>query len=83
MLSGTLDTSSHFTPISVLCPGGTSDSKAFYTSHVYNLGQDLPNGYFAIGENAYILTSNLIIPYSGRHEQEMHSISFYPSFVSE
>jgi hypothetical protein len=31
----------------LLCPGGTSDRKAFYASHVYNLVQDLTNGFLS------------------------------------
>jgi hypothetical protein len=41
-----------FTSLSVLCPGGTSDSKAFYESRVYNLVQNFPDGFFVIGDNA-------------------------------
>jgi hypothetical protein len=29
--------------MTLLCPGGASDGKAFYASHVYNLVQDLTN----------------------------------------
>jgi len=28
--------------------------------------QELPDGYFAVGDNAYTLSSTLLIPYSGK-----------------
>ena len=65
-MQATCDASCRFTFLSVLCPGGTSDSKSFYASRVYNLVQELPDGYFAVGDNAYTLSSTLLIPYSGK-----------------
>jgi hypothetical protein len=44
----TCDANSQFTSLSVLCPGGTSDSKAFYTSEVYNLVQNLSDGVLSL-----------------------------------
>ena len=75
-VQATCDASCCFTSISVLCPGSTFDSKAFYTSHVYNLVQDLPDGCFVVGNNAWVLTSNLIIPYSGKNKQDSEKDAF-------
>jgi len=60
----------------------TSDSKAFYTSHVYNLVQDFSDGYFVVGDNANILTGNLIIPQSGKNQQDSSKNAFN-SFLSQ
>jgi hypothetical protein len=65
----TCDASCRITSLSVVCPGGTSDSKAFYASRVYNLVQELPDGCFAVGDNAYTLSSTLLIPYSCKDKQ--------------
>jgi hypothetical protein len=65
-VQATCNATCRFTSLSVICPGDTSDSKAFYDYQVYNLVQDLPDGYFVVGDKAYILSSNRIIPYSVR-----------------
>ena len=36
-VQATCDAFCRFTSLSVICPGGTSDSKSFYASNVYNL----------------------------------------------
>jgi hypothetical protein len=41
IVQATCHANCRFTSISVLCPGINSDSKVFYTSHIYNLVQDL------------------------------------------
>jgi hypothetical protein len=38
--------------------------------------QDLPDGYFVVGDNAYILSSTLIIPYSGKDKQDASKYAF-------
>lgn len=58
-VQATCDANCHFTSFSVLCPECTSDIKAFYASRVYNLVQDLPDGFFVIGANAYTLSPNI------------------------
>jgi len=75
-VQATCDASCRFTSLSVLCPRGTSDSKAFYASRVYNLVQELPDGYFAVGDNAYTLSITLLIPYSGKDEQNASKDAF-------
>jgi hypothetical protein len=54
-----------FTSLSVICPGGTSDSKSFYALNIYNTISQLPACFFVVGDNAYTLSSTLLIPYSG------------------
>jgi len=60
-VQATCDADCQFTSLSVLCSGSTSDNKAFYTSHVYNLVHELPGGFFAVGDNAYTLSLTLLI----------------------
>jgi hypothetical protein len=54
-----------FTSLSVIFPGGTSDSTSFYASKIYNLVSQPPAGFFIVGDNAYTLSSPLLISYSG------------------
>ncbi len=65
-----------FTSLSVLRPGSTSDNKAFYTYHVYNLVHELPDGFFAAGHNAYLLSPTLLIPYSGQDKRDKSKDAF-------
>jgi hypothetical protein len=51
----TCDASCHFPSLSVLFPGGTSNSKAFYAPQVYSLVEELPGGYFVVADNLFSL----------------------------
>jgi hypothetical protein len=75
-IQATCDASCSFTPLSVLCPGGTSDSKAFYSSRTYNLVEQLPEGFYVLADNAYCLSSTLLIPYSGWEKQDKSKDAF-------
>ncbi len=75
-IQATCDASCSFTSLSVLCPGGTSDSKAFYSSTTYNLVEQLPEGFYILADNAYCLSSTLLIPYSGREKQDKSKDAF-------
>jgi len=70
------DASCRFTSLSVLCPGGTSDSKAFYASNTYDLVQHLPDGFYVVADNAYCLSSSLLIPYSGKDKGDKNKDAF-------
>jgi hypothetical protein len=72
----TCGASCQFTSLSVLCLGGTSDSKAFYTYQTYNSVQDLPDGFFVVGDNAYALPPTLLIPYSGNKKKNSTKDAF-------
>jgi hypothetical protein len=54
-----------FISISVLCPGGTGDSKAFAASFVQQYVSSLPRGFYMAADNAYTLFDTLLIPYCG------------------
>jgi hypothetical protein len=64
-VQATCDACFRFTSLSVICPGATSDSKTFYASNIYNTISQLPAGFFVVGDNAYTLSSILLMPYSG------------------
>jgi hypothetical protein len=49
----------------VLCPGGTSDSRAYKASELRPFIDGLPPGFYSVADNAYILAEHLIIPYCG------------------
>jgi hypothetical protein len=76
-VQATCDTSCCFTSLTILCPGVTGDSKAFYASNTYNLVEQLPEGFYIVAHNVYCLSSTLLIPYNGRENRikvRMHSI---------
>jgi hypothetical protein len=54
----------HNSVISILCPGGTGDSKALFSSDVNDLVESLPNGFYVVADNAYTLSCKLLIPHS-------------------
>jgi len=75
-VQATCDASCCFTSLSVLCPGVTGDSKTFYASKTYNLAEQQPEGFYVMADNAYCLSSTLLIPYSGREKQDKSKDAF-------
>jgi len=59
------DAACRFLFVSIRCPGGTGDSKAFYGTRLATFLQELPAGYYIVADNAYTLLANVLIPYSG------------------
>ena len=80
-VQATCDLCCHFTLVSVLCPGGTGDSKAFSGSTLYDFIQGLPAGFYMIADNAYTLSEHLLIPYSGtdKKDKSKDAYNFYIS----
>ncbi len=72
----TCDCNSCFTSISVLCPGGTGDSKAYAASYLYSYVSNLPLGFYLIADNAYTLSDMLLIPYSGQDKVDSSKDAF-------
>jgi hypothetical protein len=64
-VQATYDADCWFTLISILCPGGTGDSKAFATSYVHQHVSALPQGLCLAADNAYTLSDTVLIPYCG------------------
>jgi hypothetical protein len=75
-VQATCDANCQLTSLYVLCPSGTSDSKAFYALQMYNLVEDLPNGFHVLGDNTCMLSPTLLIPYSGKEKQNSFKDAF-------
>jgi hypothetical protein len=43
----------HFTSLFVICPGGTSDCKAFYATNLDKLASHPPDDFFVVADNAF------------------------------
>ena len=52
------------------CPGGTGDSKAFFSSSLYDILYTLLPGLYLIADIDYTLSEHLLIPYSGINKKE-------------
>ena len=77
----TCDADCRFTSISILCPGGTGDSKAFAASCLHQYVSSLPRGFYLVGDNAYSLLDTLLVPYSGvdKLDPSKDAFNFYLS----
>lgn len=52
--------------LSVRCPGKTNDLLAYQASNLSSLIEGLPDGYFVVGDNAYVNTNHLLVPFPGQ-----------------
>ena len=52
--------------LSVLCPGKTNDLVAYESSKLSSLIEGLPDGYYAVGDNAYVNSNRLLVPFPGK-----------------
>ena len=52
--------------LSVLCPGKTNDLVAYKLSKISSLIEGLPEGYHGIGDNAYVNSNDLLVPFPGK-----------------
>ena len=52
--------------LSVLCPGKTNDLVAYESSKIASLIEGLPEGYYAVGDNAYVNSNHLLVPFPGK-----------------
>ena len=77
------DTNLHITYILVAGNGGTSNAQTFRKLHkLRDWLLRLPDGFFILGDNAYGLTSKLLIPFSGASEQDTFNDT-YNFFLSQ
>ncbi|XP_058794103.1 uncharacterized protein LOC131665891 [Phymastichus coffea] len=68
VLQGLCDADCFFTNVDVRWPGSVHDARAFTTSDLYPLCEDIcRNGYYFIGDSAYPLKSYLMRPYRRTH----------------
>ena len=75
------DARCRFIFLSIRCPGGTGDSRAFYGTKLDTFLKGIPDGFYAVADNAYTLSATLIIPYSGSDKRypEKDVFNFYVS----
>ena len=64
------------------CPGSVSDSTAFSESVLSQLVEQLPSGIHLIGDNAFVPTEHMLVPYSG-HEKNYTHYNVYNFFLSQ
>lgn len=57
-----------FIYFAVAAPGGTNDARAIRRCHLFNewIEKIKGKGYFIVGDNAYVLSDETLIPFSGR-----------------
>jgi DDE superfamily endonuclease len=60
------DAKLRFLFISAISPGKTNDYKAYEMSALSSLIEDLPEGYWCGGDNAYCTTEHLLAPFPGK-----------------
>ena len=71
-----------FTHLEVAAPGRTNDVRAYKRCvQLKNWIDNLPDEYFCVGDNAYPLSNNLLIPFSGANRSDKHkdAYNFYLS----
>ena len=70
-----------FTYVSVVSPGGANDCMAFVKSSLYDIVNNLPYGFYIIGDNAYVISEKSLTPYSGKQKLDLtkDSLNFYVS----
>jgi len=76
------DARQRFIYFGVVAPGKTNDNRAFNRcQELRRWLQDLPPKYFLIGDNAYTLTSQMLIPFSGsdKHSKDHDTYNYYLS----
>ena len=66
--------------LSVKTPGKTNDLKAYRMSKLSELVENLPEGYWCGGDNAYCNSEHLLVPFPGQNlPQRMDSFNFFLS----
>jgi DDE superfamily endonuclease len=70
-----------FTEVSVASPGGHNDIVAYRKSSIPKRVNNLPTGYYVIGDNAYTCSEHLLTPFSGenRNDRTRDTYNFYVS----
>ena len=76
------DANLRFIYFGVIAPGKTNDLRAFgRCEKLQEWLKDLPPEYFLVGDNAYTLSNNLLVPFSGSQKKEKYKqeYNFYLS----
>jgi hypothetical protein len=53
--------------MSIMCPGKTNDVNAYRHLKTSDFIEALPAGYFVVGDNAYVNSDHLLVPYPGEN----------------
>ena len=75
------DSELRFTYFAVCAPGGTNDARAVRRcTTLQKWLQDLQgSGFFIVGDNAYVLSNELLIPFSGTMNETQRTYNFFLS----
>lgn len=76
------DSKCRFVSVSVCSPGGTNDLTAFRNALLHDIHQQLPLGYYLVGDNAYVCSERMITPFKGVEKDDPHKDAFN-YFLSE
>jgi DDE superfamily endonuclease len=77
---GLCDAKLKFLYVTMTTPGKTNDLKAYRFSQLSEMIERLPYGYFVGGDNAYVNSEHLIVPFSGRNvTPEQDTFNYYLS----
>ena len=70
-----------FIYMSIQCPGGTNDARAYKNTTLPSLVEDLPIGKFIVGDAAYTVGEHLLTPFAGasRSEKKKDTYNYYLS----
>ena len=63
--------------LSVYCPGGTGDSKAYFDTLLDDKVESLPDRFYVVTNNAYMLSAHALIPYSGKEKKDPDKDVFF------
>lgn len=70
------DARCRFTYLSCRSPGGTGDSRAFHGTALNAFLQEIPRGYYVVGDAAYSLSATLLVPYTGADKRNKQNDIF-------
>ena len=76
-----VDANLKFIYFGVIGPGSMNDNRSYKKSGLESIINNLPNGFFILGDAAYTLSNNLLIPFVGsnRHDPAKDAYNFYLS----
>ena len=71
-----------FTYVAIAGPGGMNDIKAYDLLSIKKTVANLPNGYYLIGDNAYIPSEHFLTPFKGK-QRENPACDAYNYYLSQ
>ena len=76
-----VDSNLKFLYLGVIGPSSMNDNRSYKKSGLDIIINNLPNGFFILGDAAYTLSNNLLIPFVGsnRHDPAKDAYNFYLS----